>query len=89
LGCKYELSHQELAGVIGSTRESVTLLLGELQQELSIEIIRRRIELIDPERLTKEIEFSPLTQADVHAHGLGAGSGRQSTPAAMLIRSQL
>src|SRR6266436_3485561 len=60
---RLKLSHQELAGVIGSTRESVTLLLGELQQELSIEIIRRRIELIEPERLTKEIEFSPLTQA--------------------------
>ena len=84
-----KLSHQELAGVIGSTRESVTLLLGELQQERSIEITRRRIELIEPERLTKEIEFSPLTHADVHAHGVGAGCLSQLTPAARPIRSQL
>lgn len=55
-----KLSHQELSGVIGSTRESVTLLLGELQQEGLVQVARRRIELIAPDRLAKEIEFTPL-----------------------------
>lgn len=61
-GLKIELkfSHQELAGVIGSTRESVTLLLGELQREQLLEVASRRIELLSPERLAAEIEFSPL-----------------------------
>jgi CRP-like cAMP-binding protein len=57
-----KLSHQELSGVIGSTRESVTLLLGELQQEGLVQVARRRIELTAPEGLAKEIEFSPLAR---------------------------
>lgn len=40
---KIKLSHQELASIIGSTRETVTILLGELQSEGSIVIQRRQI----------------------------------------------
>lgn len=67
-----KLSHQELAGVIGSTRESITLLLGELQQQGLVHIARRQIELTAPERLSQEIEFSPLDSASESTHGLSA-----------------
>jgi len=41
------LSHQELANLIGATRESVTLVLGELQLEKCLRVARRRIVLTD------------------------------------------
>jgi CRP/FNR family transcriptional regulator, cyclic AMP receptor protein len=72
-----KLSHQELSGVIGSTRESVTLLLGQLQQEGLVQVARRRIELTAPERLAKEIEFSPLV------------ADSDFTPSTSVNRSQL
>jgi CRP-like cAMP-binding protein len=37
------LSHQELASIIGSTRETITLLLGAFQNEGILRVIRRRI----------------------------------------------
>ncbi|MEN1680183.1 MAG: Crp/Fnr family transcriptional regulator [Planctomycetota bacterium] len=51
LGIK--LSHQDLASIIGSTRETVTVILGELQDEGLLTIGRRRITLISRERLAK------------------------------------
>ncbi|MEX0704595.1 MAG: Crp/Fnr family transcriptional regulator [Planctomycetales bacterium] len=45
------LSHQELANIIGSTRETVTVLLGELQAEGLIAVSRRQIILREPVRL--------------------------------------
>ncbi|QDU97905.1 Crp/Fnr family transcriptional regulator [Lignipirellula cremea] len=53
LGIK--LSHQELANVIGSTRESVTVVLGEMQAEKLIAIGRRQIELLDLKRLAQAV----------------------------------
>jgi CRP-like cAMP-binding protein len=55
-----KFSHQELAGVIGSTRESVTLVLGELERDGCLAIAKRRIELVAMDRLAEEVEFSPL-----------------------------
>ncbi len=55
LGIK--LSHQELASIIGSTRETVTVVLGELQAEGSILIQRRQILLTDMQRLAHSIEM--------------------------------
>lgn len=46
------LSHQELASLIGSTRETVTLTLGQLQSEGLIDVKRRRITIPNRERLT-------------------------------------
>jgi CRP-like cAMP-binding protein len=57
LGIK--LSHQELAAVIGSTRETVTLLLGELQAEGVISINRRQILLQNLEQLAASIDVKP------------------------------
>jgi CRP/FNR family transcriptional regulator, cyclic AMP receptor protein len=45
------LSHQDLASLIGITRESVTLTLGELQNERMISIGRQRIVVLDRQRL--------------------------------------
>lgn len=48
-------SHQELANLIGATRETVTITLGHLRNEGLIYIKRRVIVLIDPERLEKAL----------------------------------
>ena len=54
LGIK--LSHQELANIIGSTRETVTVVLGELQAEGSLEVGRRKIVIRDLEGLAKSVQ---------------------------------
>jgi CRP/FNR family cyclic AMP-dependent transcriptional regulator len=51
------LSHQELANIIGSTRETVTLVLGELQAEGTISVSRRDIILCQAGRLAEMIEM--------------------------------
>lgn len=53
------LSHQEMASMIGSTRESVTLLLGELQYERLLEVRRRQIFLTDLKRLASCLDDIP------------------------------
>ena len=53
------LSHQELSSVIGSTRETVTVLLGELQHERSLIIKRRQIILTNLRQLAASIDEIP------------------------------
>ncbi len=53
------LSHQELASLIGVTRETVTATLGQLQLEGIIEVKRRKIAVIDPDRLAAESNGVP------------------------------
>lgn len=48
-----KLSHQDLASVIGSTRETVTVVLGELQGEGLVSVGRRKILIIDLGQLKK------------------------------------
>ncbi len=48
-----KLSHQDLAGLIGITRESVTLSLGELQLERMITVGRQRIVVLNAEKLAQ------------------------------------
>jgi len=48
-----KLSHQDLANIIGSTRETVTVVLGELQNEGLVKLGRRKIIITDPQRLAK------------------------------------
>lgn len=50
-----KLSHQELASIIGSTRETVTVLLGELQNEGSLLIKRRQLIIRQLHRLAESI----------------------------------
>jgi len=54
LGIK--LSHQELANIIGSTRETVTVLLGELQNEHTLTVKRRQIVVTNMSRLAANID---------------------------------
>jgi CRP-like cAMP-binding protein len=48
------LSHQDLASLIGATRETVTLTLGHLQAERLIRVQRRRLTVLDRQRLAIE-----------------------------------
>ena len=50
---RIKLSHQDLANVIGSTRETVTLTLGELQSEGLVKLARQRITICSKERLIR------------------------------------
>lgn len=59
LRLKIKLSHQDLASVIGSTRETVTVVLGELQAEGQVEVGRRKILLTDPKWLAEAAD-APL-----------------------------
>ena len=52
---RFPLSHQDFAGLIGVSRETVTLTLGQLQAEGLIAIERRRVVLLDLERLREEV----------------------------------
>ena len=47
------LSHQEFANLIGATRESVTVALGDLQNEGILAIGRQRVTILSPERLAR------------------------------------
>ncbi len=49
------LSHQEMAAVIGATRETVTHILGDMQQEGLIAISRQRLVLLSPARIASEV----------------------------------
>lgn len=59
LGIK--LSHQDLASIIGSTRETVTVVLGELQNEGRLELGRRKIILTDMPQLAGSVN-QPIPQ---------------------------
>lgn len=48
------MSHLDVASIIGSTRETVTTLLGELQLQGLIRVKRQRIEILDYKALTAE-----------------------------------
>lgn len=57
-----KLSHQDLANVIGSTRETVTVTLNELQAEGRLVLGRRKIVLTDVDQLADSVE-APLPAA--------------------------
>jgi CRP/FNR family transcriptional regulator, cyclic AMP receptor protein len=63
------LSHQDLASLIGATRETVTVTLGQLQDEKLIRVQRRRLTVLDRARLA----------AEASAEGAGAAVGQAST----------
>jgi len=69
---RLQLSHQELANLIGATRETVTLTLGQLQREGLIEVNRRRIRVLERDRLTAEGNGQP--HAEPHRPGPRSGS---------------
>lgn len=50
-----KLSHQDLANLIGSTRETVTVVLGKMQQEGLLTIRRRKITICDALTLSSSV----------------------------------
>ena len=48
---RIKLAHQEIAKLLGSTRETVTILLGQLKSEGMVDVGRQRIVLIQAEQL--------------------------------------
>ncbi len=70
-----KLSHQDLAGLIGVTRESVTLALGELQLERLITVGRQRIVVLNEHKLALASgETMPSVKYDAETKiGLGGG----------------
>lgn len=79
IGLKIRLSHQEMAGVIGSTRETVTVVLGQLQNEGLLSIARRKIIIKDLAKLAKEVN-EPLPQIDGDDSAKGPGVRADSVP---------
>lgn len=53
------LSHQDLANLIGSTRETITVLLGELQQEGLLAVGRKSMRINDLPRLAATVHAVP------------------------------
>lgn len=52
---RIKLAHQEVANLMGSTRETVTILLGHLKDEGLIEVGRKRIVLLDAPQLASQV----------------------------------
>jgi len=60
-----KISHQDMASIIGATRETVTITLGELQTEGKLTIHKRQITLRNVENLAVSIDFGPVAPAFV------------------------
>lgn len=73
---RMRLSHQELASLIGSTRETMTSTLGQLQREGLIEIFRRRIAVLRPEKLRAEMKGEKARERTLPAPPSLTGAGR-------------
>ena len=52
------LSHQALASIIGATRESVTMILGDLQAEGLLQVMRKRLLVQDIRRLAGIVQLN-------------------------------
>jgi CRP-like cAMP-binding protein len=52
------LPHREIASIVGSTRESVTVRLNAMVREGTIEFVNRRILVKRPQSLTSEISLA-------------------------------
>ncbi|MEK6280579.1 MAG: Crp/Fnr family transcriptional regulator [Acidobacteriota bacterium] len=54
------LPHREIASIVGSTRESVTVRLNAMRREGTIEFVNRRILVKRPEGLLRQLNEAPL-----------------------------
>lgn len=78
IGIGIKLSHQDLASIIGSTRETVTVVLGELQQEGTLSVKRRQLVVTHLQRLADTIGMAaPLIEEDRQAERIGSHLIRQ------------
>lgn len=74
-----KLSHQDLASIIGATRETVTTVLGELQNEGLVRIERQKLTLLDLRRLVQGID-GPVSPASVSRTTRSAPSPPMARP---------
>lgn len=58
------LSHQDLASLVGSTRETVTVVLGAMQNEELIELGRKKVILKAPDKLAHQVGVPPLRMSN-------------------------
>lgn len=68
------LSHQDMASVIGSTRETVTVVLGQLQSEKYLTIARRKITINNMQAMAHEVN-EPAPKFDVPSSESTEGIG--------------
>ena len=68
------LSHQEMAAIIGSTRETVTVVLGQLQKEGLLSISRRRVLIHNLSKMALEVN-EPVPEI-----GVGVGGRHSLSP---------
>ena len=64
------LSHQEMASIIGATRETVTVLLGEMQLEKLLKVSRQQVLVTNPDLLAQlagEVPETPLATGQTAA----------------------
>jgi CRP-like cAMP-binding protein len=54
-----KLSHQDLANLVGATRETVTLTLGQLQHDRLVRIARGKLAVLDRAALAAEVAGAP------------------------------
>ncbi len=69
---KIKLTHLDIANLIGITRESVTILLGQLKFEGLLELGRQKIMIKDVYRLAHTVNRKVLKKEDRHPQPLSA-----------------
>jgi len=77
-----KLSHQELASIIGVTRETVTKLLGEMQSEGLLKVSRQRLVIRNLRRLAVILDVTEPAfdeETDLFAHPSPVSSQRLSS----------
>jgi CRP-like cAMP-binding protein len=74
------LSHQDIASIIGATRETVTVNLGELQADGLIKVGRKRVFVKDVERLAASVSVAtPASPGQNDSTGQGKPTTRETT----------
>lgn len=63
------LSHQDLASVIGTTRETMTVLIGELKSAGLVHVERQRYRIPDAERLANSVGTNAPAVSEKPPHG--------------------
>jgi len=56
---RVKLSHQDMANLIGSTRETVTINLGKLRSQGNVEFGRRQLTITNPAKLARSVDRQP------------------------------
>ena len=75
-----KLSHQDLASIIGATRETVTVNLGELQADGLIKVGRKRVLVKDVERMAASVSVvAPLSPGENDGPSPGKPATRETT----------